>query len=217
VVETWLRYRERVLQPAAGALTYLVSFATIGAIWLKHTVLTEYLAGATAVLIRLNMLLLLVESFLPFPTRLVAEHIHAADAERVATTVYGVNLPLASVLTAVLWRYAGHTPPRRPPAVCVAPCSRVLEPADSAGKSAEVWWRSRCWPSGSGRGSTGMYVAGDRCECPRHRRWRAREHRSRPAAPAVMSSPRARSAAPSMGAVRLSTLVGAGVLDAQHV
>ena len=95
VVDQWPSY-----------LAYLVSFATIGAIWLKHTVLTEYLAGATAVLIRLNLLLLLVVSFLPFPTRLVAEHIRVADAERVATTVYGVNLLLASVLTAVLWRYA---------------------------------------------------------------------------------------------------------------
>jgi integrase len=35
----------------------------------------------------------------------------------------------------------------------VAP--RVLEPADSAGKSAEVLLRSRCWPSRSGSGSTG--------------------------------------------------------------
>ena len=95
-----------VLDQWPSYLAYLVSFATIGAIWLKHTVLTEYLAGATAVLIRLNLLLLLVVSFLPFPTRLVAEHIRVADAERVATTVYGLNLLLASVLTGVLWRYA---------------------------------------------------------------------------------------------------------------
>lgn len=94
LVEQWPSY-----------LAYLVSFATIGAVWLKHTVITEYLSSATSVLIRLNLLLLMVVSFLPFPTRLVAEHISEQEAERVAVTVYGINLLLASVLIGVLWRY----------------------------------------------------------------------------------------------------------------
>jgi uncharacterized membrane protein len=54
-------------------LAYLVSFSTIGAVWLEHTVITEYLDHATSVLIRLNLLLLMVVSFLPFPTRLLGE------------------------------------------------------------------------------------------------------------------------------------------------
>jgi uncharacterized membrane protein len=48
-------------------LAYLVSFSTIGAVWLEHTFITEFLGHATSVLIRLNLLLLLVVSFLPFP------------------------------------------------------------------------------------------------------------------------------------------------------
>lgn len=44
-------------------LGYLVSFSTIGAVWLEHTVITEYLDHATSVLIRLNLLLLMVVSF----------------------------------------------------------------------------------------------------------------------------------------------------------
>ncbi len=87
-------------------VAYLISFATIGAIWIKHAVVTENLDRVTAVLIRLNLLLLMVVSFLPFPTRLVAEHIATDEAERVATTVYGINLLLASVLLGALWRYA---------------------------------------------------------------------------------------------------------------
>ena len=87
-------------------LAYLVSFSTIGAIWLKHSVITDYLDGVTSMFIRLNLLLLLVISFLPFPTRLVAEHINAEEDERVAVTVYGLNLLLASALVTVLWRYA---------------------------------------------------------------------------------------------------------------
>ena len=89
-------------------LAYLVSFATIGAVWFGHTVITEHLEGATSVLNRLNLLLLLVVSFLPFPTRLLAEYIQEPDAERVASAVYGLNLLLTSVLLSALWRYAVH-------------------------------------------------------------------------------------------------------------
>ena len=87
-------------------LAYLVSFATIGAVWFAHTVITEYLDHANSVLIRLNLLLLLVVSFLPFPTRLLAEYSKEPDAERVAATVYGINLLVAMILVSVLWRYA---------------------------------------------------------------------------------------------------------------
>ena len=38
-------------------LAYTVSFATIGAVWFAHTVITEYLDHADSVLIRLNLLL----------------------------------------------------------------------------------------------------------------------------------------------------------------
>jgi uncharacterized membrane protein len=95
VVDQWPTY-----------LAYLVSFATIGAVWLEHTVITEYLDRATSVLIRLNLLLLMVVSFLPFPTRLLGEHIGEAEPERVAVTIYGINLFLASALVSLLWRYA---------------------------------------------------------------------------------------------------------------
>ena len=87
-------------------LAYLVSFATIGAVWFAHSVITEYLDHADSVLVRLNLLLLLVVSFLPFPTKLLAEYVHESDAERVAVTVYGINLLLAMVMVSVTWRYA---------------------------------------------------------------------------------------------------------------
>jgi uncharacterized membrane protein len=95
VVDEWPSY-----------LTYLVSFATIGAVWIEHTVITEYLDRATSVLIRLNLLLLLVVSFLPFPTRLLGEYIGDEEAASVAVTIYGLNLFLASALVSMLWRYA---------------------------------------------------------------------------------------------------------------
>ncbi|KUH69954.1 hypothetical protein AU184_14165 [Mycolicibacterium novocastrense] len=87
-------------------LTYLVSFSTIGAVWLEHTVITEFLDRATPALIRLNLLLLMLVSFLPFPTRLLGDYIAESDAQRVAVTVYGINLLLVSVVVSLMWRYA---------------------------------------------------------------------------------------------------------------
>ena len=87
-------------------LAYVVSFATIGAIWLAHNAVTHYLHHADALLLRLNLLLLLVVSFLPFPTRLLAESVEDDDAGKVATTFYGLSL-LAAASDA---RCCGGTP-----------------------------------------------------------------------------------------------------------
>ena len=87
-------------------LAYVASFSTIGAAWLGHNAITEYLDRADAAFVRLNLLLLLFVSFLPFPTKLVAEHIHQDKAERVAVTFYGIVLLLSSTMLLVLWRYA---------------------------------------------------------------------------------------------------------------
>ncbi|HEX6543171.1 MAG TPA: TMEM175 family protein, partial [Ktedonobacterales bacterium] len=87
-------------------LAYLVSFSTIGALWLGHTLMTEYLEQADAALMRLNLLLLLVVAFLPFPTRLLVEYSHSFEAERVATTIYGLTLLMATSLLSLVWRYA---------------------------------------------------------------------------------------------------------------
>jgi uncharacterized membrane protein len=89
-------------------LAYIVSFASIGAVWFAHTVITEGLHHTTKVFVRLNLLLLLVVSFLPFPTRLLAEYIGDPQPARVAATVYGINLLLTSLLVSALWRYAVH-------------------------------------------------------------------------------------------------------------
>jgi uncharacterized membrane protein len=87
-------------------LAYVVSFATIGAIWLGHDLITEYLHSSDSILLRLNLLLLLVVSFLPFPTRLVGEYLLEVNAEKVAVTIYGLTLLAAATMVWVLWQYA---------------------------------------------------------------------------------------------------------------
>ena len=95
-----------VLHEWPSYLAYIVSFSTVGAVWICHAVITEFLERATPLLIRLNLVLLMVVSFLPFPTRLLAEYIGEDAPERVAATIYGLNLFLAAIVVSLLWRYA---------------------------------------------------------------------------------------------------------------
>src|SRR5262245_54401750 len=87
-------------------LAYVVSFATVGLLWLEHAIITEYVERANAVLIRLNLLLLMVVSFIPFPTKLLAEYGGDDNAGHVAATVYGITLLAAAAMVSVVWRYA---------------------------------------------------------------------------------------------------------------
>jgi TMEM175 potassium channel family protein len=87
-------------------VAYVASFSTIGAMWLGHNAITEYLDRADGTFVRLNLLLLLFVAFLPFPTRLFADYIGKDSQERVAVTFYGATLVLTSTLLLVLWRYA---------------------------------------------------------------------------------------------------------------
>ena len=87
-------------------VAYLVSFATIGQAWLGHSVITECLDRADSILLRLNLVLLFFVSLLPFPTHLVAEYLSNTGAERIAVTVYGLNLLAISGSISILWHYA---------------------------------------------------------------------------------------------------------------
>jgi uncharacterized membrane protein len=87
-------------------MAYLVSFASIGAAWLAHSAITEYLDAADTILLRINLLVLLFVSLLPFPTHMLANFLHNDDAERVAVTIYGMNLLAMSASTSLMWRYA---------------------------------------------------------------------------------------------------------------
>jgi len=87
-------------------LAYVVSFVSIGATWVAHAAITHHLQAMDSVLIRLNLILLLLVSFLPFPTGLTARFVAEDDAARVATVSFGLNLLLVAVAVSALWRYA---------------------------------------------------------------------------------------------------------------
>lgn len=98
LAEGWPRY-----------LGYLVSFAFIGGAWIAHSNMTRFIQAADASLMRLNLVLLLSVSFLPFTTSLMSTHLNDAD-EDVAVVLFGLNLTLAALLVNLLVRYAARTP-----------------------------------------------------------------------------------------------------------
>lgn len=87
-------------------LAYIVTFATIGATWLGHNSITHYMHGANTTVLRVNLALLLVVSFLPFPTKLVAEYLGSREDEKVAATIFGITLLAATSLLSVMWTLA---------------------------------------------------------------------------------------------------------------
>ena len=107
---------EQVLRAWPFYLAYVVSFITIGAAWLGHTQLTDGLTRTDPLLLRINLLVLLVVAFLPFPTKLVADALHSHASERVFVTMYGLTLLAIRLLGFALDAYARrehlYTPPQ---------------------------------------------------------------------------------------------------------
>jgi TMEM175 potassium channel family protein len=102
-------------------LGYFVSFAFIGGVWIAHSNLTRFIKAADPDLMRLNLMLLLFVSFLPFTTAIAETHLFASNltfhevtvsttTERVAAVVFGLNLTLAAVMVYLMLRHAGRTP-----------------------------------------------------------------------------------------------------------
>jgi uncharacterized membrane protein len=91
-------------------LGYATSFLTIGGIWLSHHALFERLRLVNRRVMQLNLLLLMAVSFLPFPTRLVAEAINEPEAERAAVVFYGAVLLTISLIIAAMWRTVARSP-----------------------------------------------------------------------------------------------------------
>jgi TMEM175 potassium channel family protein len=75
---------------------------------LRKTCAQRYGVAAHPWPVRLNLLLLLVVVFVPFPTGLVANALHNSSGERVYVTMYGLTLLAIRLLGSALDAYARH-------------------------------------------------------------------------------------------------------------
>ena len=94
-----------ILHEWPAYLAYVTSFLTIGTAWFVHHEIFRRMSHADPNVMRLNLLVLMVVAFLPFPTALLGGAIHETDAERTAVLFYGAVLGAMLVLLAGLARY----------------------------------------------------------------------------------------------------------------
>ena len=91
-------------------LAYLVSFLTIGVIWLNHHRVFTQVARVDGPLLLLNLNLLLWTGLIPFPTAVVAEHLgDGGEAARTASALYSGVLLLMGLAFGALFAWVTHT------------------------------------------------------------------------------------------------------------
>ena len=86
---------------------YAVSFLTIGIMWVNHHTCFRQIAAVDRTFLFLNLALLMCIAFVPFPTRIVAEHLRD-DGARAAALLYGVTLTTTAVCFGLMWFYAAR-------------------------------------------------------------------------------------------------------------
>ena len=76
---------------------YVVSFLTIGIIWVNHTAMLRRLNRVDHSILFLNLLLLMTIAVLPFTTALMAAYLKATGGENLAAAIYGGSLLVMSL------------------------------------------------------------------------------------------------------------------------
>lgn len=87
-------------------VSYATSFLTIGIFWVNHHSIFRFIQRTDQTLLMINTLFLMVISFLPFPTALVAEYVGHAEDERVAALLYSGSFLLGGIFFNAIWWYA---------------------------------------------------------------------------------------------------------------
>ncbi|MBE2236600.1 MAG: DUF1211 domain-containing protein [Caldilineaceae bacterium] len=82
-------------------LSYVISFLVIGTFWLGHHRRFLLIKHYDRNLLFLNLLLLMVIAFIPFPTSVISEY-----GNQVATIFYAATIVVAGILSGAIWWYA---------------------------------------------------------------------------------------------------------------
>jgi uncharacterized membrane protein len=99
---------KRLLEIWPSYIAYAVSFVTIGIIWSNHHTVMAQLGKVDRTFLMLNILLLMCVAFVPFPTRLIAEHLRDRHDLQPAALAYGATMTAMSICYITLWLYASR-------------------------------------------------------------------------------------------------------------
>jgi uncharacterized membrane protein len=92
-------------------LTYALSFATVGVIWLNHHATFAPVKRVDRTTNALNVVLLAVVCFLPFPTALLSRYGPLPSS----TALYGATFTAMSIAYFAVWQYTVRADPDAPP------------------------------------------------------------------------------------------------------
>ena len=87
---------------------YVVSFLSIGVMWINHHHMFKDIVRVDHTLLVLNLLLLLGIAFVPFPTAVVAEYVREGDHQLEAALMYGCTFVVIAVCFDAFWLYASR-------------------------------------------------------------------------------------------------------------
>jgi uncharacterized membrane protein len=97
---------ETLLGIAPHVLAFVLSFVIVGVYWVSHHNMLHFIKQVDRQLLWLNLVLLLLVVFIPFPAALLGQHPDSA----LAVTLYGGNLMLVNAAGTALWLYAMSRP-----------------------------------------------------------------------------------------------------------
>jgi uncharacterized membrane protein len=84
----------------------VVSFLTIGIIWVNHHAVMDRIKNVNRTLLFLNLVFLMAVAAIPFPTALLADYLQAGHDERLASAIYGATMALMGIAFGLIWAYA---------------------------------------------------------------------------------------------------------------
>jgi uncharacterized membrane protein len=86
---------------------YVISFVTVGIMWANHHSMFRRIDRSTHGLVVANLLLLLCVSFVPFPTKVLAEHLPVGGHDqRTAVLFFSGTYMVIAIFYNMVWRVA---------------------------------------------------------------------------------------------------------------
>jgi uncharacterized membrane protein len=90
-------------------VAYVVSFLTIGIMWVQHHRLFTVIARSNTTFAMINVVFLMFIAFVPFPTAVLAQRLGSQVDALGATLLYGGTMVAIAIMFNAIWRYAsGH-------------------------------------------------------------------------------------------------------------
>ena len=97
---------DALLESWPSYATYVVSFLTIGIIWVNHHAVLDRIREVNRPLLFMNLMFLMAVAAIQFPTALLGDYLQAGHDERLAAAVYGGTMSLMGVTFGAIWAYA---------------------------------------------------------------------------------------------------------------